>query len=431
MNARRVVSGLGGLGFTMAGFLVSASCGGRSGADTASVSDGATGDGAAMGRCDISAPFGTPVPIPGFDAYLAAGGLPPISLSEDELDALVFSDDKVVELIRASTDAPFGNPIEHPELDFTTMGFTVFVMSLSFDGHAVVFGGIGGRGSDATGQTAVATRTTRGQPFALAPIHRWQGGPVWGVSFVATTEQAFYATQGRANASALFRESPTRGRQRVDVPAAARALRLGINRDETDLLLQADSNLRVTRANADQAWNAPTAVAELSSPDMLMGLSPDGCRAYLLRLGSATHNELLVTQRGSPTTPAAPPPGPDGVVDAGMDSGIDGGVGDCPTFVDHTNDANVQLTWDLTVESNPARCSMIKAGSTVTWVGNFANHPLEARGGDTPNPIPLPPIVDVDGGFMSTTIAFPNAGTFGYDCQNHPARMFGAIKVVP
>jgi len=32
---------------------------------------------------------------------------------------------------------------------------------------------------------------------------------------------------------------------------------------------------------------------------------------------------------------------------------------------------------------------------------------------------------------MSTTIAFPNAGTFNYDCQNHPERMFGAIKVVP
>jgi hypothetical protein len=28
-------------------------------------------------------------------------------------------------------------------------------------------------------------------------------------------------------------------------------------------------------------------------------------------------------------------------------------------------------------------------------------------------------------------VLFPDVGTFGFDCVNHPLKMYGAIKVVP
>lgn len=74
------------------------------------------------------------------------------------------------------------------------------------------------------------------------------------------------------------------------------------------------------------------------------------------------------------------------------------------------------------------RCVKIKAGQSVTFTGEFPNHPLQSFAGDTPSPIPA--ITDnVPSG--SLTITFPNAGSFGYRCQAHPLVMNGAVKVVP
>lgn len=70
-------------------------------------------------------------------------------------------------------------------------------------------------------------------------------------------------------------------------------------------------------------------------------------------------------------------------------------------------------------------CMKIKVGQSVSWNGNFSAHPLEAMGGDSGNPI-----AQVSTG-TTTSIAFPSAGTFGFDCANHPSSMFGAILVVP
>jgi plastocyanin len=65
----------------------------------------------------------------------------------------------------------------------------------------------------------------------------------------------------------------------------------------------------------------------------------------------------------------------------------------------------------------------IKVGQTVTWNGDFTDHPLEPTTDDNP-------ITDVLSGTTATT-TFPAAGTFGYDCAMHPSMMFGAIQVVP
>jgi plastocyanin len=126
----------------------------------------------------------------------------------------------------------------------------------------------------------------------------------------------------------------------------------------------------------------------------------------------------------------------DAAVDLTIDSRFDAtpGGGSCITWVDHTNDADVRLTWDLTIRMNPDRCTIIRAGSTVRWSGNFDVHPLEPFGGDVPNPIPNSVGADSglpDGGAPTIVVAFPEAGTFGYNCENHPAIMSGAITVVP
>jgi plastocyanin len=70
-------------------------------------------------------------------------------------------------------------------------------------------------------------------------------------------------------------------------------------------------------------------------------------------------------------------------------------------------------------------CMSIKAGQSVTWTGDFTDHPFE----------PMPaldndPIMEVTSG-TTATVTFPVAGTFGYDCANHPSIMLGAIQVVP
>jgi plastocyanin len=70
-------------------------------------------------------------------------------------------------------------------------------------------------------------------------------------------------------------------------------------------------------------------------------------------------------------------------------------------------------------------CMSIQVGQTVTWNGDFSDHPLE----------PMPsvaddPIMDVTSG-TTASYTFTAPGTYGYDCAMHPSVMFGAIQVVP
>jgi plastocyanin len=73
-------------------------------------------------------------------------------------------------------------------------------------------------------------------------------------------------------------------------------------------------------------------------------------------------------------------------------------------------------------------CAKVKVGSSVTFAGSFANHPLGPSPGAPAN-TPIPSQTDdTDGGTLTFTV--PNAGTFGFECQFH-ASMFGALQVVP
>ncbi|MCG5054513.1 MAG: hypothetical protein KA712_16230 [Myxococcales bacterium] len=100
-----------------------------------------------------------------------------------------------------------------------------------------------------------------------------------------------------------------------------------------------------------------------------------------------------------------------------------GPVNDCAAgdFLDRTvANAERSLTWGFSIQTNPERCMRVMVGQQVRWVGSFGAHPLDAEGGDLPNPI-----AQHDEG----VVTFSTPGTFGYVCGFHPV-MRGAIRVV-
>lgn len=136
------------------------------------------------------------------------------------------------------------------------------------------------------------------------------------------------------------------------------------------------------------------------------------------------------------------------IVDSGNDSGLDasddsgdasddagdGGdagvvVNDCTVFEDDTDPAATRVIQGPPgsgpVQFTPS-CMAVHAGQSVTFQqADFSNHPLMPQNGDTPNPITF------TSSGTTVTIAFPNAGTFGFVCEFHPSLMFGAIEVTP
>lgn len=125
--------------------------------------------------------------------------------------------------------------------------------------------------------------------------------------------------------------------------------------------------------------------------------------------------------------------------DAGDDSGIIDDAGDagdaaavingCTSFEDDTDPAATRVIQGPPgigpVQFSP-NCMMVHAGQSVVFQqADFSNHPLMPANGDTPNPITL-----TNSG-ATVTFAFPNAGTFGFECEFHPNIMFGAIQVTP
>ena len=125
---------------------------------------------------------------------------------------------------------------------------------------------------------------------------------------------------------------------------------------------------------------------------------------------------------------------------AGAGTGGAGGGGtmvngcDSTTAVDKTASGATTVTFSDLQVYDPA-CIRIKAGSSVTWSGNFVLHPLEGGtvNGSAKMPDPASPIkltAGADAG--SVTFNFPSAGTFGYYCTLHAAfGMKGAVFVTP
>jgi plastocyanin len=135
---------------------------------------------------------------------------------------------------------------------------------------------------------------------------------------------------------------------------------------------------------------------------------------------------LVLSQLGCSSTTPTPATDAGGGSDTG--SGSDTGaqpaaLNGCTAadYVDRTAaSADRTVTWGF--DQTP-KCMKIAAGQTVTFNGDFTQHPLVQKGGDVPNPFASP-----QGSGGVRTVAFSAAGTFGYECSIH-ASITGAIFV--
>ena len=124
--------------------------------------------------------------------------------------------------------------------------------------------------------------------------------------------------------------------------------------------------------------------------------------------------------------------GSDARADAKLDVGDAEQLNGCTSAVfssnDHTPPSDPRK---ITFPSGPVpdqfspQCMTIRAGQSVTWTGAFESHPFAAFGGATASPIP-----STSTG-TTLTVAFPNAGEYGFHCEFHPEAMAGAILVLP
>lgn len=87
------------------------------------------------------------------------------------------------------------------------------------------------------------------------------------------------------------------------------------------------------------------------------------------------------------------------------------------TADDHLNDKNVDISFPGANLMYSPGCIKVTAGTTVTFNGNFAFHPL-AGGSSPPTVDAASPIKNTSTG-MSAKFDLPTAGTFDYFCQNH------------
>lgn len=114
----------------------------------------------------------------------------------------------------------------------------------------------------------------------------------------------------------------------------------------------------------------------------------------------------------------------DGGAEAADSDAADGAAADarpavngCIEYVDRTGGDEVQIMpWEDAIASDPQRCMKVRVGQTVSFVGDFDEHPLAPRGGDTPSPI-------------AEQTQLNQVGVFGFFCTAHPS-MNGAIWVV-
>lgn len=93
------------------------------------------------------------------------------------------------------------------------------------------------------------------------------------------------------------------------------------------------------------------------------------------------------------------------------------------TATDMTGMATVGLAWSLP----HAACTIVSAGTTVTWTGDFSLHPL--TGGVTPTVDPSSAISMATPSGNELAVTFASAGTFPYFCTVHNAGMQGVIYV--
>jgi plastocyanin len=139
--------------------------------------------------------------------------------------------------------------------------------------------------------------------------------------------------------------------------------------------------------------------------------------------------DVVATDASDVVTPS------DAARDVGSDVAPDVAV-DAATGLDPCTSATDYVTTPTTITFGPTfayspRCLTVHAGSSVTWSGDFASHPLmpATSRGTTPSPI-MPTSTGT-----SATVMFPNAGLYPYYCNFHGsptgAGMAGVVQVIP
>lgn len=131
--------------------------------------------------------------------------------------------------------------------------------------------------------------------------------------------------------------------------------------------------------------------------------------------------------------------GSDAAADAPDDSPADAGLSaHCTQNEFDTNDQTAQATVtvsfpeDSTIAQYAPNCIKVKVGAVVTFHGAFGLHPLTNAGGSAGNPIPATSSAANDGGSVGDVdVTFSSAGTYDFQCGNHPSQMNGGIQVVP
>jgi plastocyanin len=113
-----------------------------------------------------------------------------------------------------------------------------------------------------------------------------------------------------------------------------------------------------------------------------------------------------------------------------VDSGGDGntGINGCTTFTDLTADGGVITgpSGAVAAQYSP-NCVHVKVGQSITWNSDFTNHPLVPTAGVGTQPNPITPTSTGS----TVTFAFPQPGTFAYNCGIHSTIMLGAVEVTP
>ncbi len=101
----------------------------------------------------------------------------------------------------------------------------------------------------------------------------------------------------------------------------------------------------------------------------------------------------------------------------------------CTSFVDLTMDPSPTIRFPVGGNRYSPSCVRVKASQTVTFSGDFGNHPLDQSCGPVAN-------VLVNRAGQSRTFSLAEGlGVFGYWCTDHGSAsgqgMAGAIEVVP
>ena len=164
-----------------------------------------------------------------------------------------------------------------------------------------------------------------------------------------------------------------------------------------------------------------------ATPGADAGLAPDGGHAHLTDAGDVSEDAGTVDAGAEDA----------GAEDAGADAGApDAGpvVNGCTvgSATDRRGQSAVTIVFRDEDQAYTPRCLLVDEGTTVTFSGNFAEHPLQAgeviAGVPTPTTAGTPLPTSPRGGGTTASFVMSPPGTYGYYCVPHAT--FGMVGTI-